>query len=119
MASDRIELKDITPKKAFHFLRSKWRKRFGGIRIQEEDVIEFAEIIMYRALSCPKCVLDGKCTKPEGCGCPTTGLMSSMGSNCGLKAGARWDALPEKGWKEAWIKYRDSKGILFNKLYTK
>jgi len=119
--SQKIELKDITPRKVFNFLRSKWRK-FWGIRIKEEDIIEFSEVIMYRALSCPDCVYDKACLKPEGCGCPVPQLFAAMGAECGKRpqyGAKKWFELPERGWKAAWIAHKKKKGILFSKLYTK
>lgn len=126
MSKEGIKLSDITPKKAFMFLRSKWRKLRGGIRIREEDAIAFAEVIMYRSLSCPQCVIDGKCSKTgleKGCGCDVPQLMVAMESECGKgtaieEPSPRWHELPAKGWADEWRRYKEEKKVIFYKLYT-
>lgn len=71
-------LKYITPKRGFMFFRSLVRKK-TKLKLEEKDIIEFSEIIVYKKLTCPDCVELGHC---KICECPINELFAAMEAPC-------------------------------------
>lgn len=114
-----LELKDLSFKKIYNYIRSKFRKWFGGIRIQEEDVITFSEIILFRATNCAECVADKACLKSKGgCGCPVPQLFSAMNAECGRSGDdKKWYSLSEDNWVKEWNDYKSKNKLFFTIFY--
>lgn len=99
-------LKYFTPKRAWHWLVSVLRRTFGGRKLKTTEVIDFAEVIVYRSSKCPECKAAGKCVV---CQCPFKDLISTMDASCSKE---RWFGLGNN-WREKWNKQKEEEGISF------
>lgn len=104
----------LNPKRWFMFLSYKKNNAVKKIPIAQKDAIAFAELVMYRALTCPQCVSAGKCIgtgeEGSGCGCEINGLTGDVTSDCGLYI---WGGYTKDNFVEEWNKYKKLEGISF------
>lgn len=104
----------LSPKRWWMVIKFWLSNKFGLIPIKQEDSIAFAEIVLYRSLTCPQCTFTGKCIgtgeEGSGCGCDTNGLYGAMDSTCDLGS---WFGYDLQDFAYQWEQYKKLEGIEF------
>jgi len=97
-------LKDITnPTKIKNYLDGKKIQR-EGIHLDYDEILPYAEQLVYRTIVCSKCKTEGKCIH---CDCIQPLAMMTFDHECSMEA---YSGMLEA---EAWAEYKKEKNINF------
>lgn len=103
-------VKDITnPKRISAFMKAEYIKK-NGIHLKYEEIVPYAEQLVYRTVSCQTCVSKGKC---EHCTCEIPSALMVKEYTCS------GDNFYEMKSPEEWNKFKELTGLQFKIASTK
>lgn len=110
---EKLEWKDISFKNIKAFLRFKLLRKLGGLT--EDEMIPWAEMMVYKSIMCAECVEDGACLKSRGgCGCSVPGMHADLSKPCGRtdSGEGKFPAFEGTDWVNQWEKYKKDKNFI-------
>lgn len=103
-------LKDVLSSRIFSYIESKLQL-FSGVYLKKDDVISYAEQVIYKRVMCNDCYIAGECLH---CGCDFNDLTVSTIASCSKN---KWGKIMNKNdWENYKKKYMN--GVDFG-LVTK